>query len=148
MVSLDGEIMSGLPQFIPEPDPFWRQNARKLVEGSVDTLDNMAKQLIALIGLLEGLYFHAITFSDLRGTLGGWLIWFYIAPIALWMLGLAFAVWTLFPNTYKISIISSQNSKETYEKIVSQKHFRLKIAAALLVLSFLPLMVAVYYYLN
>jgi len=140
--------MSGLPQFIPEPDPFWRQNARKLVEGSVDTLDNMAKQLIALIGLLEGLYFHAITFSDLRGTLGGWLIWFYIAPIALWMLGLAFAVWTLFPNTYKISIISSQNSKETYEKIVSQKHFRLKIAAALLVLSFLPLMVAVYYYLN
>lgn len=140
--------MGELPKVIPEPDPFWRQNAQKLVEGSVDTLDNMAKQLIALIGLLEGLYFHAIAFSDLRGTLSGWLIWSYIAPIVLWMVGLAFAVWTLFPKTYNINISSSRNSKEIYEQIVSKKHFRLKIAAALLVLSFLPLMVAVYYYLN
>jgi len=136
------------PMIIPEPDPFWRQNAQKLVEGSVDTLDNMAKQLIALTSLLEGLYFHAITFSDLKGTLSGWLIWIYIAPIALWMLSLLSAVWTLFPKTYIINIGSSRNSKETYEQIVSKKHFRLKIAAALLVLSFLPLMVAVYYYLN
>jgi hypothetical protein len=145
---VDGGIMGEPPMIIPEPDPFWRQNAQKLVEGSVDTLDNMAKQLIALTSLLEGLYFHAITFSDLKGTLSGWLIWIYIAPIALWMLSLLSAVWTLFPKTYIINIGSSRNSKETYEQIVSKKHFRLKIAAALLVLSFLPLMVAVYYYLN
>ena len=141
-------MMSSPPIKIAEPDPFWRQNAQKLVEGSVDTLDNMAKQLITLTSLLEGLYFHAITFSDLKGTLSGWLIWIYIAPIALWMLSLLSAVWTLFPKTYIINIGSSRNSKETYEQIVSKKHFRLKIAAALLVLSFLPLMVAVYYYLN
>jgi hypothetical protein len=145
---MDGGMMGEPPTIIPEPDPFWRKNAKKLVEGSVDTLDNMAKQLIALISLLEGLYFHAIAFSDLRGTLSGWLIWFYIAPIALWIASLLFAVLTLFPETYNINIGSSRNSKETYEQIVSKKHFRLKIAAALLVLSFLPLMVAVYYYLN
>lgn len=140
--------MGELQTVIPEPDPFWRQNAQKLVESSVDTLDNMAKELIALISLLEGLYFHAITFSGLRGTLSGWLIWFYIAPIAIWMASLLFAVWTIFPRTYNINIGSSRNSKETYEQIVSTKHFRLKIAAALLVISFLPLMVAIYYYLN
>ena len=145
---MDGGIMGEPPTIIPEPDPFWRQNAQKLVEGSIDTLDNMAKQLIALTSLLEGLYFHAITFSDLKGTMSGWLIWIYIAPIALWMLSLLFAVWTLFPKIYIINIGSSRNSKETYEQIVSKKHFRLKIAAALLVFSFLPLMVAVYYYLN
>jgi hypothetical protein len=143
-----GGMMSSLPIKIAEPDPFWRQNAQKLVEGSVDTLDNMAKQLITLTSLLEGLYFHAITFSDLRGTLGGFVIWFYIAPIALWLASLLFAVWTLFPKTYDINIGSSRNSKETYEQIVSKKHFRLKISATLLVLSFPPLMVAVYYYLN
>jgi len=140
--------MSKPPTIIPEPNPFWRQNAQKLVEGSVDTLDNMAKELIALVTLLEGLYFHAITFSGLRGTLSGLLIWFYIAPIALWMGSLLFAVLTLFPRTYNINIGSSRNSKEIYEQIVSKKHFRLTIAAALLVLSFLPLIVAVYYYLN
>jgi hypothetical protein len=145
---MESGVMSELPTIIPEPDPFWRQNAQKLVEGSVDTLDNMAKELIALVSLLEGLYFHAIAFSDLRGTLGGWLIWIYIAPIAIWMASLLFAVLTLFPKTYNINIGSSRNSKETYEQIVSKKHFRLTIAAALLVFSFLPLMVAVYYYLN
>ena len=141
-------MMSEPPTIIPEPDPFWRENAKKLVEGSVDTLDNMAKQLIVLVSLLEGLYFHAIAFSDLKGTLSGLLIWIYLASIALWMASLLFAVWTLFPKTYTINIGSSRNSKEIYEQIVSMKHFRLKIAAAFLVLSFLPLMVAVYYYLN
>ena len=145
---MEGGIISETTTIIPEPDPFWRKNAHKLVEGSIDTLDNMAKQLIVLTGLLEGLYFHAITFSDLRGTLSGWLIWSYIAPIALWMISLLFAVWALFPKTYNINIESSRNSKETYEQIVSQKHIRLKIAAVLLVISFLPLIVAVYYYLN
>jgi hypothetical protein len=145
---MEGGMMGEPPTIIPEPDPFWRENAKKLVEGSVDTLDSMAKQLIVLVSLLEGLYFHAIAFSDLRGTLSGQLIWFYIAPIALWMASLLFAVLTLFPKAYNINIGSSRNSKETYELIVSMKHFRLKIAAAFLVLSFLPLMVAVYYYLN
>jgi hypothetical protein len=145
---MEGGVMSEPPTIVPEPEPFWRQNAQKLVEGSIDTLDNMAKELIALVSLLEGLYFHAIAFSDLRGTLSGGLIWFYIAPMALWMLSLLSAVWTLFPRTYNINIGSSRNSKETYEQIVSKKHFRLKISAAFLVLSFLPLMVAVYYYLN
>lgn len=140
--------MGDLPIIVPEPDPFWRENAKKLVEGSVDTLDRMAKELIALVSLLEGLYFHAITFSDLRETLGGWLIWFYLAPIALWMASLLSAVWSLFPKTYNINFGSSRNSKEIYEQIVSKKHFRLKIAAFLLVISFLPLMVAIYYYLN
>jgi hypothetical protein len=145
---VEGGIVSDLPTVVPEPDPFWKQNAQKLVEGSIDTLDNMARELIALVTLLEGLYFHAITFSDLKGTLSGWLIWIYIAPIVFWMASLLFAVWTLFPKTYNINIGSSRNSKETYEQIVSKKHFRLKIAAGLLVFSFLPLMLAVYYYLN
>jgi hypothetical protein len=145
---MEGGMTSTPPTIIPEPDPFWRKNAQKLVEGSIDTLDNTAKQLITLTALLEGLYFHAITFSDLRGTLSGWLILIYIAPIALWMASLLFAVLTLFPKTYNINIGSSRNSKEIYEQIVSKKHFRLKISAFMLVLSFLPLMLAVYYFLN
>jgi hypothetical protein len=145
---MEGGVMSEPPTITPEPDPFWRQNAQKLVEGSIDTLDNTAKQLITLTALLEGLYFHAITFSDLLGTLSGGLIFIYIAPIALWMVSLLFAVLTLFPKTYNINIGSSRNSKEIYEQIVSKKHFRLKISAFMLVLSFLPLMLAVYYFLN
>jgi len=135
------------PIVVPEPNPFWKENAQKLVGESVSTIDDVAKQIIVVASLLEGLYFHAITFSDLRGTLSGWLLFVYLVPIILWLVSLFFAMWTLSPNAYDININSSHDSKETFEKIVSLKHLRLKIAEVFLITSFVPLLIAVYYYL-
>ena len=57
-------------------------------------------------------------------------------------------MWTLSPEAHDININSSWDSKQTFENIVSQKHLKLKAAEALLLASFLPLMIAVYYYLT
>ena len=108
----------------------------------------MAKQIIVVAGLLEGLYFHAITFSNLRGSLSGSMLWVYLSPLLLWLASLFFAMWTLSPKAHDININSSRDSKETFENIVSEKHLRLMISEALLLASFLPLMIAVYYYLT
>ena len=108
----------------------------------------MAKQIIVVTSLLEGLYFHAITFSDLRGTLSGGMVWVYLAPIVLWLASLFFAMWTLSPKAHEININSSRSSKETFENIVYEKHLRLKVAETFLLSSFLPLLIAVYYYLT
>src|SRR6266498_713385 len=82
------------PTIRPEPpDPlledvqaFWREAGRTLVRESLSTLDGTAKQLIAVSGVLIGLYFHAIAFSDLRGKVHGWPEILYIAPIVLLVL--------------------------------------------------------------
>jgi hypothetical protein len=142
------EIAEDAPIFPSEPNPFWMENAKKLVGESISTIEDVAKQIIVVTSLLEGLYFHAITFSDLRGTLSGGIVWVYLAPIVLWLASLFFAMWTLLPEEHEININSISSSKEAFEKIVSEKHLRLKVAEAFLLASFLPLLVAVYYYLT
>lgn len=136
------------PVIAPKPNPFWKENARKLVGESISTIEGVAKQLIVVTSLLEGLYFHAITFSDLRGSLSGGMVWVYLAPLVLWLASLFFAMWTLLPEAHEININSTRSSKKTFENIVSEKHLRLKVAEAFLLSSFLPLMIAVYYYLT
>jgi uncharacterized membrane protein len=136
------------PIAAPKPNPFWKDNAKKLVGESISTIESVAKQIIVVAGLLEGLYFHAITFSDLRGSLSGGMVGVYLAPIVLWMASLFFAMWTLLPEANEININSTRSCKKTFEDIVSEKHLRLMISEALLLASFLPLLIAVYYYLT
>lgn len=136
------------PLVPPRLNPFWKENARKLVGESISTIEGVAKEIIVVAGLLEGLYFHAITFSNLRGTLSGGMVLVYLAPIVLWLGSLFFAMWTLMPEAREININSTDSSKETFEKIVSDKHLRLVISEALLLASFLFLILAVYYFLT
>jgi hypothetical protein len=135
------------PIFTPEPNPFWRENATKLVGESISTVEEMAKQLIAVNSLLEGIYFHAITFSDVKHGMTSWIAAIYLAPIFLWLMSLIFAVLTLSPNTYAININSSRASKETFEEIVSKKHKMLKVSEAFLIISFIALMITLAHYL-
>ena len=136
------------PVIVPKPNPFWKENAKKFVGESVSTIEGVAKQIIVVAGLLEGLYFHALTFSDLRGSLSGGMVWVYLSPIVLWLASLFFAMWTLLPEANEININSTRSCKKTFEDIVSEKHLRLMISEALLLASFLPLLIAVYYYLT
>jgi hypothetical protein len=136
------------PIVVAEHNLLWKENARKLVGESITTIEAVAKQIIIVTGLLEGLYFHAITFFDLKGYLSGEMVWVYLSPIVLWLASLFFAMWTLLPQAQEININSSRSSKETFEDIVARKHLRLMISEALLLASFLPFLIAVYYHLT
>ena len=98
--------------------------------------------------LLEGLYFHAVTFSDLKGGLEGGMLLVYMAPLALWLASLSFAMLTLSRKDYQININSSSDSKQVFEAIVERKYSRLKMAEVFLIASFIFLLWAVYSYLT
>lgn len=136
------------PLVPPKINPFWKENAKKLVGESISTMESVAKEIIVVAGLLEGLYFHAITFSDLRGSLSGDLVLVYISPIALWLGSIFFAMWTLMPQAREININSTDSSKETFVKIVADKHLRLMAAEGFLLASLVFLLIAVYFYLT
>ncbi len=137
----------GLPIISPEPNPFWRENAQRLVSESISTIEEVAKQLIALNSLLEGIYFSAITFSDLKPVLTNLIAAIYLAPILFWLLSLVFAVLTLSPRSYAININSSRDSKDIFNEIVSKKHTMLMWSEVFLILSFIALFIAVGHYL-
>jgi hypothetical protein len=99
-------------------------------------------------GILEGLYFHAIAYSDIRSNLGsGCLILVYLAPLALWLVSLLFALLVFFPRTYATNINSWRESKSAFERLVAYKHGMLKISGILLALGGLALFAAMGAYL-
>ena len=148
----EGEIESGSGEeeipFVPvEPNPFWKKNAEKLVGESISTVEDTAKQFVVIAGLLQGIYFHAIAFSDIKGA-DGYSVLIYLAPLVLWLLSLIFAVIVLFRKKYEININSTSNSKKVFEEMVKIKYRYIRISGFFLILSFVALAVAFLHYLG
>ena len=133
------------------PDPnlkFWKDTARGLLGESIKSIEETAKQIIGVAGILEGLYFHAIAYSDVRGKLGsGWLVLLYLIPLAFWLVSLLAALLVFFPRTYASNISSWRESKAFFGRIVAYKHNMLKIAGLFLALGALALFAAMGAYL-
>lgn len=139
---------------VTELDEFWLETARTAVRESVASLEEAAKQLIGAVTLVEGIYFAAISFSDLRkvmavqGTEANFRILLFVSPIVLWLVCLFFAVQVFTPETYKTNLSSPQLAEQLYRELVGYKHRNLKRAYWALLAGFVPLLVAVVYYLK
>ena len=146
------------PDAIGEPvtelDEFWLETARTAVRESIASLEEAAKQLIGAVTLVEGIYFAAISFSDLRkvmavqGTEANLRIVLFVSPIVLWLVCLFFAVRVFTPKNYRTNLSSPQLAEQLYQDLVSYKHRNLKRAYWALLAGFVPLVVAVVYYLQ
>ncbi len=138
----------------PEPDPlledtrvFWREIGKNMIQQSIGTIDEAAKQIIGVAGILEGLYFHAVAFADLRGQAAGSLL-VYGAPIVLLLVSLTAALLVYFPERYRLNFNSWEASKLVYERVVASKLLLLKIASICLALGVAALFLAVMTYLQ
>jgi hypothetical protein len=146
------EVESGTGEeeipFVPvEPNPFWKKNAEKLVGESISAVEDTAKQFVVVTGLLQGIYFHAIAFSDIKGA-DGYSVLIYLAPLVMWLLSLIFAVMVLFRKRYEININSTSNSKKVFEDMVKIKYRYIRISGFFLIFSFVALAAAFLHYLD
>jgi hypothetical protein len=146
-----------VPTLQPEPpDPrveetrsFWRELGQTMVRESIATIDETARQIIGVAGILEGLYFHAITFGDLRGKVtDGWPLAIYLAPIILLLFSLCAGLLVFFPAHYRLNIHSSQASQAIHQSVVASKLRLMRIAAVCLMLAVAGIAGAVWIYLR
>lgn len=115
---------------IEDVEGYWRERGQDLVRGSIDALDESAKQIATIAGILEGLYFHAVTFSDLRNaTITGWLMFVYLLPLILLLLSLVAALLVFFPETYKINLLSWEACKFAYQQVARSKRVLVRLSA-------------------
>lgn len=145
------------PTRTPEPpDPlvdetraFWRDLGKALIRESIGTIDETARQIITVAGILEGLYFHAIAFGDLRGKVaGGWPLALYLAPLVLLLASLCAGLLVFFPSHYRLNFHSSTASHELHERVVASKLRLMRTAAIFLVLGLVAVFGAVWIYLR
>lgn len=133
---------------IEETRQFWRETGRELVRESIKSIDETARQVITVAGILEGLYFHAISFSNIRGQMVDGAIYIFLAPLVLLMVSLVAAFSVFFPERYRINILSSQGSQATYEAIVKSKLLAMRVATVFLLLGIGGIIVAMVAYLT
>jgi hypothetical protein len=144
--------VSGAP--VSSLDKFWLDAAREANKDSIGSLEEAAKQLITAVTLLQGIYFAAISFSDVKktmdveGNFGLLRILLFIGPIILWLICLILAVQVFKPETYSTNLSSPDLAKETLTAIVQYKKKRLDQAYLALLFGFIPLIGAIIYYLK
>jgi len=126
---------------------FWMNQGKGMISESIKSIEDAAKQIIVVAGILEGIYFHAITYSEIKGSLTTISGIFYLAPLALWLFSIFFAIRVFSPKVYKINIASSRESKEAFTKVVEHKHANLRTSQWILVISFVFLFIAMMIYL-
>jgi|WetSurSiteA1Bulk_404760.scaffolds.fasta_scaffold80995_3 hypothetical protein len=118
------EIQEVIARQPTELDRFWLDTAQGMTKESVGALEDAAKQLIGIASLLQGLYFAAVSFSDIKKVLvvqdtQSWLtILLFISPIIPW---LASVVW--------LSKFSSQRpTTPTYNLQIWQKRCIIRLS--------------------
>lgn len=74
--------------------PFWKENAEKIVKESISVMEDTVKQFAVISERFQGIYYHAIAFSDIKGA-EGYSVLMSLAPLVLWLLSLIFAVMVL-----------------------------------------------------
>ena len=140
----------------PEPDPykediqkFWIEVGKEFTKESVRTIDETARQIITITGFMEGLYFHAITFSDLRGSSISTSAYIaYLAPIMLLLLSLLAALSIFLPDRYRMDLRIPKSIEELRKHVIKSKLLLLWISSSLLFLGIISIMVAVLLYLR
>ncbi len=145
------------PLITPEPpDPlieetrvFWQELGKSLIRESLGVIDDTAKQIIVVAGILEGLYFNAIAFSNLRGKVPvSMSLIIYLSPIVLLLFSLCAALLIFFPGHYRLNFHSSEASRLLYERLIRKKLLLFRISALCLVLGIVAIILAVLTYLR
>jgi hypothetical protein len=77
----------------------WRKTADEAPVQAITRAEEAAKQLVALTGTLQGLYFAVYAFSDLQKRVDSpWLQLVFFAPLALWLISLYCATRVFVPQ--------------------------------------------------
>jgi hypothetical protein len=120
-----------------------------MLRDSLKTIDKVGKQIIAVDGILAGLYFNAVAFSDLhKQALTFWPLLLYAAPVILLLLSLLAALLIFFPDRYKVELQSSSAIELVHRRAVTGKLALLRWASALLILGVACIAAALVAYLS
>ncbi|MBX7215131.1 MAG: hypothetical protein K1X39_14055 [Thermoflexales bacterium] len=120
----------------------------ELGKRSLQSIEETAKQLIGLDGVISGIYFGAVAIGGLPAVVVSSPLHrvLYIAPVALWLLSLVLAVLVLLPRTYSYNVHSPDDARATYGSLISTKHRRLLASLVVFVLSLAALLIALWEY--
>src|SRR5919199_1399809 len=121
----------------------WRKVANEAPVQAITRIEDAAKQLVTLTGLLQGLYFAVFAFSGLHDRITNrLLLLFATLPVGLWLVSLCCATLVFVPRVRQGADLDDQSPsawlalRDTYLTVGRQKLARLHWAHGFLIASF------------
>jgi len=149
----NGQKDATVAELPTDADIFWIETAQKSTAAGVDALEEGAKQIITTASLLQGIYFAAVSFSDVKKAINfasPWS-WFFllllILPAIIWAISCVFALKVFTPRKYDTNFSSPELCKRCFVSMVQEKYINFRRAQWVLVLGFLPFITGVFVYL-
>jgi len=144
---------AGRKAAVPDQE-YWLDVDRGAVIKSIEVTEDAAKQLVTLTSLLQGIYFAAVSFSEIRqivAQLQSWQIVVLVSPFAFWLASLYFASRVFVPKEYGGLDSDKEEAwvalKKEYQTIRDDKFRDLQRARRFLLLSLLFLFIVLITYL-
>jgi hypothetical protein len=134
----------------------WLEQGKDIIKGALTKQEEAARQLITITTLLQGIYFAAISFSDLKkalmvqqhhGVILAALIMLFAIPIIFWLISLSFSMRVIVPVTRLTNLYSPDLISATFYEAVDYKQRNLYYAQWSLILGLIPLAINIYIYL-
>jgi hypothetical protein len=127
------------------PD-FWLETARALAAESVRSIEEAARQVIAIASLAQAVYFAAVSFGGARAAAALYtageraiIALALVSPLLCWVISLFFAMRVFKPETYQTNLDAPDQAESFVREVVGYKRRQLQSAYWFLVLGFAPL---------
>ena len=146
----DGELIHTV-----EPDPykkdrieFWHEVGKDLIRESHAAIDESSRQILQINGMLISLYAAIFAFSDiLKLELTDSQKGIFLAPLALFLFSLVFALMVFFLDRNTIQMYSASSIKQFYQSKLKSKMACMKTSAIFLTLGVAAILLALGLYL-
>jgi hypothetical protein len=135
-----------------QEDLYWLELMQEARKESLKSLGEAAKQLIGVVPILSGLYAATLGLAEIEPDY--WQAhpdarYVFVAPLLLWVFSLIFAFISLFPQAYgPFNPHSPDDARTALKRLISDKHFWLKLGMVMLISGIFVLLIAVWRYLD
>ena len=139
-----------------QEDVFWKTTILEMAKESISSIEEGAKHLIAAASFLEGVYFHAISFADLKIMFGSvkyfnyhWLlVSLFSLPVLLWFMVIGCATMALMTKAYTVHPEEPEDARRVIEDMANAKQDWLIHGLYVLMVSFVVLFVDIVIFLG
>ncbi len=132
---------------IKESEEFWSELLKNSLKESVTKIESSAKEIVTLNGMVIGIYFHAITFANIKslGILFGLL---HLTPIVLWLCSIICSFFAFTQRKRTFHLTSETDAQKEFEQTVAYKFKYYKLSFTLFVSGIVCLLFVLFHYLH
>jgi len=136
-----------IQEYIDKSGEFWTQAVKDLLKESIVVIESASRQLITVNGIVIGIYFHAITYSQTASRLSILASLVYLTPVVCWLLSLVFSVLVIGPKSRPMRYLNEDIARKDFVQIAHDKFKKYRWSIVSFIAGVVCLLLVLFHYL-